>query len=174
MLTDATVELENYGNPLFEGSKRALLLQIITRFSNAYREVIDGKLTDLSLSELSGGARINYIFNEVFGGCLVKVDPIEELSDEDIRTAIQNATGPKAALFIPDVAFELLLKSQVRRLEEPSLQCVEFDHDELQRIVSQLETKDLIRFTKLRESIVDTVYDMINKYRSPTKEMIEN
>lgn len=31
------------------------------------------------------------------------MDPCEDLTDDDIRTAIQNATGPKAALFVPDV-----------------------------------------------------------------------
>jgi dynamin 1-like protein len=34
-----------------------------------------------------------------------EVDPCEELSDEDIRIAIQNATGPKNALFVPEVKF---------------------------------------------------------------------
>lgn len=34
---------------------------------------------------------------------LQDVDPCEDLTDDDIRTAIQNATGPKSALFVPDV-----------------------------------------------------------------------
>ena len=32
------------------------------------------------------------------------VDPCDDLSDDDIRTAIQNATGPKNVLFIPEVS----------------------------------------------------------------------
>lgn len=32
-----------------------------------------------------------------------EVDPCEDLTDDDIRTAIQNATGPKSAVFVPDV-----------------------------------------------------------------------
>lgn len=32
-----------------------------------------------------------------------EVDPCDDLSDEDIRTAIQNATGPKNVLFVPEV-----------------------------------------------------------------------
>lgn len=31
------------------------------------------------------------------------MDPCEDLTDDDIRTAIQNATGPKSALFVPEV-----------------------------------------------------------------------
>lgn len=32
-----------------------------------------------------------------------EVDPCEDLTDNDIRTAIQNATGAKSALFVPEV-----------------------------------------------------------------------
>lgn len=43
--------------------------------------------------------------------------------------------GPRPALFVPEVSFELLVKRQIRRLEEPSLRCVELVHEEMQRIV---------------------------------------
>lgn len=132
--------------------------------------MIEGKNEEMSTSELSGGARIHYIFQSIFVKCLEvsflsslslfwicvtnfyacvsllllsrseiflnhvaisshilsivqsiyllpsmldyllqEVDPCEDLSDEDIRTAIQNATGPKSALFVPDVCVIILL-----------------------------------------------------------------
>ncbi len=43
------------------------------------------------------------------------------LTPMDILTAIRNANGPRPALFVPEVSFELLVKRQIRRLEEPSL-----------------------------------------------------
>ena len=43
--------------------------------------------------------------------------------------------GPRPALFVPEISFELLVKRQIRRLEEPSLRCVELVHEEMQRIV---------------------------------------
>lgn len=46
-----------------------------------------------------------------------------------------NANGPRPALFVPEVSFELLVKRQIRRLEEPSLRCVELIHEEMQRII---------------------------------------
>ena len=45
--------------------------------------------------------------------------------------------GPRPSLFVPEVSFELLVKRQIRRLEEPSLRCVELVHEELQRIIQQ-------------------------------------
>lgn len=38
-----------------------------------------------------------------------EVDPCEDLTDDDIRTAIQNATGPRSALFVPEVCLIVLL-----------------------------------------------------------------
>ncbi|XP_058089419.1 dynamin-related protein 3A-like isoform X5 [Magnolia sinica] len=32
----------------------------------------------------------------------LEVDPCDDSTDEDIRTTIQNATGPKSALFVPE------------------------------------------------------------------------
>lgn len=60
------------------------------------------------------------------------------------------------------------------RLEEPSLQCVELVYDELQRIVSQLESKELSRFAVLRERVVEVVNSLLQKCRNPTKQMINN
>lgn len=41
---------------------------------------------------------------------LKEVDPCEDLTADDIRTAIQNATGPRSALFVPDVGLSISLK----------------------------------------------------------------
>jgi dynamin GTPase/dynamin 1-like protein len=32
-----------------------------------------------------------------------EVDPCKNISDEDIRTSIQNSGGPKGAMFLPEV-----------------------------------------------------------------------
>jgi len=36
---------------------------------------------------------------------------------------------------VPEVSFELLVKRQIKRLEDPGLRCVELVHEELQRII---------------------------------------
>eukprot|EP01117_Protostelium_nocturnum_P005062 TRINITY_DN1831_c0_g1_i1.p1 TRINITY_DN1831_c0_g1~~TRINITY_DN1831_c0_g1_i1.p1 ORF type:complete len:608 (-),score=242.12 TRINITY_DN1831_c0_g1_i1:19-1842(-) len=177
MLADAQQEMLTYGDPLYDtkGSQGALLLQIITRFVTNYGDVIDGKATDMiSTNELYGGARVSYIFNETFGRCLDNVNPTEGLSQDDIRTAIRNANGPKAALFVPEQSFELLVRGQIVRLEEPCIQCVDMVYEELQRIVAQVESKELLRFAKLRNYVVEVVNSLLNRYKGPTKDMIMN
>ncbi|KAN0031447.1 hypothetical protein ACTFIV_005311 [Dictyostelium citrinum] len=176
MLSDVQGELATYGDPLYDtkNSQGALLLQIITIFSSNFKDAIDGKLTDLSNNELYGGARISYIFNEIYSHCVNNIDPLEGISLNDIRTTMRNATGPRAALFIPEISFELLVKKQVVRLEEPSVQCVEYVYDELQRIVSQLEAKELSRFINLKARVIEVVNNLLQKHKAPTKTMIEH
>ncbi|CAI8588297.1 unnamed protein product [Vicia faba] len=81
-----------------KASQGALLLNILSKYCEAFSSMIEGKNKEMSTSELSGGARIHYIFQSIFVRSLEEVDPCEGLTDDDIRTAIQNATGPRSAL----------------------------------------------------------------------------
>jgi dynamin 1-like protein len=47
-------------------------------------------------------------------------------------------------------------------------------YEELLRIVSQLESKELIRFGILRERVMEVITELLNECRIPTREMIEN
>nr|XP_023688465.1 dynamin-1-like protein [Paramormyrops kingsleyae] len=130
-----------------------------------------------SLSFRCGGARICYIFHETFGRTLESVDPLGGLTTIDVLTAIRNATGPRPALFVPEVSFELLVKRQVKRLEEPSLRCVELVHEEMQRIIqhcSNYSTQELLRFPKLHEAIVEVVTSLLRKRLPITNDMVHN
>ena len=68
----------------------------------------------------------------------------------------------------------MLVRRQISRLEEPSLQCVEFVYDELQRIVGNLEIKELMRFQTLREKIVEVANNLLTQCKVPTRQMIQN
>jgi dynamin 1-like protein len=70
---------------------------------------------------LKGGSRLNYIFYEVYTKAILNIDPFDQLSDEDIKTAIRNASGLRPNLLVPEAAFEILSKKQIKRLESPSL-----------------------------------------------------
>ncbi|CAI9293720.1 unnamed protein product [Lactuca saligna] len=43
-----------------------------------------------------------------------EVDPCEDLTDDDIRTAIQNATGPRYALFVPEMGYRCMVNELQR------------------------------------------------------------
>ncbi|XP_059391964.1 dynamin-1-like protein isoform X2 [Carassius carassius] len=167
--------LGSYGEPVEDMS--ATLLQLITKFATEYCNTIEGTAKYIETAELCGGARICYIFHETFGRTLESVDPLGGLTTIDVLTAIRNATGPRPALFVPEVSFELLVKRQVKRLEEPSLRCVELVHEEMQRIIqhcSNYSTQELLRFPKLHDAIVEVVTSLLRKRLPVTNEMVHN
>lgn len=167
--------LTSYGEDVTDKSQ--CLLQIITKFASAYCSTIEGTSRNIETTELCGGARICYIFHETFGKTLDSIHPLTGLSKMDILTAIRNATGPRPALFVPEVSFELLVKRQIRRLEEPSLRCVELIHEEMQRIIQHCGTEvqqEMLRFPKLHEKIVDVVTQLLRRRLPTTNSMVEN
>uniref|UniRef100_A0AAG5D9L1 dynamin GTPase n=1 Tax=Anopheles atroparvus TaxID=41427 RepID=A0AAG5D9L1_ANOAO len=167
--------LNSYGEDVSDKSQ--CLLQIITKFASAYCSTIEGTSRNIETTELCGGARMCYIFHETFGKTLDSIHPLTGLTKMDILTAIRNATGPRPALFVPEVSFELLVKRQIRRLEEPSLRCVELIHEEMQRIIQHCGTEvqqEMLRFPKLHEKIVDVVTQLLRRRLPTTNCMVEN
>ena len=59
--------------------------------------------------------------------------------------------GTRTALFAPEMSFELLVKRQIRPLEQPGLQCVDLAFDELQRTTSHCAPSEFIRFNVQKE-----------------------
>ncbi|XP_073965718.1 dynamin related protein 1 isoform X5 [Choristoneura fumiferana] len=167
--------LNSYGEDVSD--KYQTLLQIITKFASAYCSTIEGTARNIETTELCGGARICYIFHETFGRTLDSIHPLVGLTRMDILTAIRNATGPRPALFVPEVSFELLVKRQIRRLEEPSQRCVELVHEEMQRIVQHCGTEvqqEMLRFPRLHQRIVDVVTQLLRTRLPATNSMVEN
>ncbi len=75
------------------------------------------------------------------------------------------------------VSFELLVKRQIRRLEEPSLRCVELVHGEMQSIIQHCgveSQQEMLRFPKLHEKIIDVVTHLLRRRLPPTNTMVEN
>ncbi|KAK6750773.1 hypothetical protein RB195_002626 [Necator americanus] len=175
MHAQCQADLQAFGEPVDDKSRT--LLQIITRFATAYTSTIEGTARNIETTELCGGARICFIFHETFGKSLECVNPLENLTEMDILTAIRNATGPRPALFVPEVAFELLVKRQIQRLEEPSLRCVELVHEEMQRMVKHcgLTTQqEMQRFPRLYDKINEVVSGVLKSRLRPTNEMVAN
>jgi dynamin 1-like protein len=52
---------------------------------------------------LSSCIKVPLLFLRFSEKYVQEVDPCDDLTDEDIRTAIQNATGPKNIIFVPEV-----------------------------------------------------------------------
>ncbi|KAG5948880.1 vacuolar protein sorting-associated protein 1 [Claviceps spartinae] len=167
-------ELESLG-PSMLGNSANIVLNIITEFTNEWRTVLDGNNTELSSTELSGGARISFVFHELYANGIKAVDPFDVVKDVDIRTILYNSSGSSPALFVGTTAFELIVKQQIKRLEDPSLKCVSLAYDELVRILSQLLGKSLYRrYPSLKEKMHGVVIAFFKKAMEPTNKLVRD
>ena len=184
MMTDIEHELNALGSPTQNASRSArgaALLSLLSKFANNFSSILEGKGSQDGkrtfrhpVDELMGGARISYIFTEVFAASLNGVQPFDGLTDEEIRTTICNANGTRPALFVPEVSFDILVRRQVARLEEPGVNCVDLVYEELQRIAAQSEPSELARFPILRDRMVEVVMNLLRKCVDPTQLMVSN
>eukprot|EP00956_Cyclotella_meneghiniana_P030693 scaffold78063_cov72-Cyclotella_meneghiniana.AAC.4 len=124
--------------------------------------------------ELYGGARISFIFHQVFSRSLNSVGAFDGLSEDEIRTTIGNANGTRPALFVPEISFDILVRRQIRRLEQPGVQCVDLVYDELQRIAHQSEPTELTRYPNLRDRMLSVVGALLKRSVTPTQMWVSN
>lgn len=169
-------ELASYGTDSFTGKEHrgSLILSLMTRFATSFISSIDGTSSEISTKELCGGARIYYIFNSVFGNSLETIDPTQNLSALDIRTAIRNSTGPRPSLFVPELAFDLLVKPQIKLLEVPSQRCVELVYEELIKICHTCGSNELSRYPRLQGKLIEVVSDLLRERLGPSSSYVES
>jgi dynamin 1-like protein len=169
-------ELASYGDVKFTGKEHrgSLILQLMTRFATMFISSIDGTSSEISTKELCGGARIYYIFNSVFGNSLETINPTHNLSVHDIRTAIRNSTGPRPSLFVPELAFDLLVKPQIKLLEIPSQRCVELVYEELIKICHNCGFNELARYPRLQGKLIEVVSDLLRERLGPCSSYVES
>lgn len=166
-------ELASLGESI--GSGDNAILPIITDFCADFRKVLDGTYADISTNELNGGARISFVYHEIFANAINSMDAFDNVKEADIRTLLYNASGSAPALFVATAAFEVLIKQQVKRLEEPSLKCVQMVHDELVRILTQILQKPIFkRFPTLKEKFYSVVIMFYKKGLEPTCNLVSS
>jgi len=167
-------ELLSLGNSML-GNSSNIVLNMITEFTNEYKGVLEGNNQELSATELSGGARISFVYHELYANGVKAVDPFDTVKDMDIRTVLYNSSGSSPALFVGTTAFEVIVKQQIKRLEDPSIKCVSLVYDELIRILGQLLGKNSFRrYPALKEKLHAVVVQFFKKAMDPTNKLVKD
>lgn len=169
-------ELEAFGGMgiITSENRAGLVLQLMNKFATNFISSIDGTSSDISTKELCGGARIYYIYNTIFGNSLKSISPTANLSMSDIRTAVRNSTGPRPSLFVPELAFDLLVKPQIKLLLDPSQRCIELVYEELMKICHNCGTPELSRYPKLQSKLIEVVSELLRERLGPTRSYVES
>ncbi|XP_068104547.1 dynamin-1 isoform X4 [Hyperolius riggenbachi] len=166
-------EVDEYKNfrPDDPARKTKALLQMVQQFAVDFEKRIEGSGDQIDTYELSGGARINRIFHERFPFELVKMEFDEKELRREISYAIKNIHGIRTGLFTPDMAFETIVKKQVKKQKEPCLKCVDMVISELINTVRQC-TKKLSQYPHLREEMERIVTTHIREREGRTKDQV--
>ncbi|GMM34048.1 dynamin-like GTPase [Saccharomycopsis crataegensis] len=159
--------------PEIVDSPSSIVLSVITSFCKDYTSILDGESKDISSNELSGGARISFVFHEVFKNGVNALDPFDQIKDADIRTIMYNSSGAKPSLFVGTQAFEVLVKQQITRFQDPVLRCVNLIFDELVRILSQiLSHPQYARYPALKEKVSQVFIVYLKERLIPTNDFV--
>lgn len=173
-LAKFNAELLSLGGAHGDSNGANVVLNVITEFTADFRSAIDGNINDLSVNELSGGARISFVFHELFNNGVKGIDPFDLVKDGDIRTILYNTSGSTPSLFVQTSAFEIIVKQQIKRLEEPSLKCCQLIYDELIRILGQLLAKvqAFKRYPQLKDRFNSVVVNFFKNAMNPTNKLV--
>ncbi|KAF9265761.1 hypothetical protein L218DRAFT_942596 [Marasmius fiardii PR-910] len=166
-------ELQSLGGVMADNNAN-VVLSVITEFTNEFRTVIDGNTNDLSLNELSGGARISFVYHELFNNGVKSIDPFDQVKDGDIRTLLYNSSGSTPALFVGTAAFDAIVKQQIKRLDEPGQRCCQLVYDELIRILGQLlgKIQAFKRYPALKDRFNSVVVTFFKNAMIPTTKLV--
>lgn len=58
-----------------DGDKGPVILNLISKFTSTYSDMIEGKFVKESAVDCLGGSRINYIFHQIFVKSIKDIDP---------------------------------------------------------------------------------------------------
>ncbi|KAJ1679262.1 Dynamin- GTPase protein [Spiromyces aspiralis] len=174
MISQTEQELASFGQelPSADSNNASRLLKLITQYANKFNSSIEGTSAELPVTELCGGANLYYIFNHIYGASLDALQPTNNLTSKEIRTAIRNSTGPRASLFVPELAFQLLVKPQIKTLEPPSQRCVQLAYEELTKISLKCASNELRRYPRLLAKVLQVVSDLLRECVSPASNYV--
>ncbi|XP_023931417.1 dynamin-1 isoform X2 [Lingula anatina] len=166
-------EVEEYKNfrPDDPARKTKAMMQMCQQFGVDFEKNIEGSGTEINTMELTGGAKINRVFHERFPFELVKKEFDEKQLRREISYAIKNIHGIRTGLFTPDLAFETIVKTQIEKLKEPSIKCIDMVVAELTSVVHWCASK-MARYPALQEETERIVNSRIREYEQKAKEQV--
>ena len=171
-------ELRALGEILIDNDEitiNSFLLSAVFKFTSEYKKLIDGSIVNPNVNKCYiGAATINKIFTQNFKNEITAIDPFDKLTNEEILIVIKNTNGLKPSLFVPEAAFEVLIRQQIQRLQEPGLLCVKRVYDELLNTIDLINVNDISRYKLLESKIKETMTSIITKCLNPTNERVKD
>eukprot|EP00286_Rhodomonas_abbreviata_P023109 CAMPEP_0181296234 /NCGR_PEP_ID=MMETSP1101-20121128/4588_1 /TAXON_ID=46948 /ORGANISM="Rhodomonas abbreviata, Strain Caron Lab Isolate" /LENGTH=787 /DNA_ID=CAMNT_0023401071 /DNA_START=45 /DNA_END=2408 /DNA_ORIENTATION=+ len=177
-LREAQEKLHQYGDDDLqtEQQQRASVLNAITRFCQRFAEFMEGRSINRDQAVIYGPARMRDIFTVEFRQSVHGMDTRQMMTDEQIHTVRRNAVGVRADLFVPNAAFETLVKQLIQQLEEPAAACVRTVSEELKQFLREVldKTNEIGRFEELSDRVWKECIDLLSERTRAAAEFVQN
>jgi dynamin 1-like protein len=172
LLTEKEAELQGYGEDpsASRGTMNAFILEVITKYLDAYQNLMNGLSTDELVSR--GGARISRHFMDVYEPSIKAIDGLSKLDDKAVFFMMKNHAGLSVPLFTPHKAFDAMLFKAIEQLRKPSLALIEKVVEILFEIHAQVDFMELTRFTALADAIRGVVDVCVRSRVNPTRDYV--
>jgi replication fork clamp-binding protein CrfC len=175
LIIEKEKERSNYG-VLFDfsdsnTSKGALLISIINKYCKFYVDTLKGDF--FINNELCGGAKINALF-EQYKKEVMAMKPFEGMSDQDISISVRNVCGLSHSLIISDKAFEVLVKKEILKLQDPAFSCLNQVLHELKSITTKIKIPEFDVLSNARNAVLKIMSDVLVRCNHPTQQMLSN
>lgn len=159
-------------------NKISFLIGLLKDISKSYEDTINGNQNDVPVEKIVGGANIARIFQQKYLKTINAIDPLQDLSNENIAKILLNTSGTNQSTFVNEKALQTILSRQLNNLIEPSLDCVELVRSELLNILNSIDIRclDILKrypqlnkdvqkvFEKLLEQNVNNIKEFIASY----------
>lgn len=75
----------------------------IERFCKKFTGEFEGQSRNIDTTHLSGGARVKFVFLNMLEGALAAVDPLQDITDDEIAKAILSSGAMESSVSVPEV-----------------------------------------------------------------------
>lgn len=155
--------------------KKAALMSLINDFTRTFARLCETGPQDMKARTLIGGAKICDILHSQLEKTFSSFDPCKEYDEDQVIMAIRQSNGLKPPFFVSEPAFEMLIKPQILKMEQPALACVEAVKVELGKVCREAFSRQLsMRFPSLKQELLRVVESVIEKHAAKAIEMIKN
>ncbi|XP_050063434.1 dynamin-1-like protein [Aphis gossypii] len=177
-LQDTKLRLENELATLqTPDSKVSFILTLLKNISKSYCDTILGNRKDISDKIVIGGARISEIINEEYIDKINQINPLYDLSDEQIGIILLNASGITKSSFVNEKALEHMIFRQLNNIIEPSMSSVDFVRVEMLKIFDSIDEnilETLKRFPRINSDVRNVLNKMLDEKLNDLKIFIKS
>lgn len=175
-LEEMKIKLERQLLPLCKPDDQiSFLTSFLKDISRSYEDTMNGNQKEVPIDAVIGGASIARIFQRNFLKKINDIDPLQNLSDENIEIILANTSGTRQCTFVNEKALQKILSRQLNYLIEPSLDCVELVRIEMLNIFNSIDDQlldSLKQYPKLNEVVLKVFKKLLDENLNSVKEFI--